>query len=421
MDAPVGPGSRPDDMLVLAIRIGVVATVAVLAIRSDPAQRASLAVVLPLVAVAAVYGVLLTAMRLTHRDQPAPAAVTGTDAVLALLACALTGGADSLAVAVLPLVVIAASLRTETRRAEIFALALGAAYTVACLMGSPPTTSVADRITAGVWWTLYLSAVAALTGVFTRRLDRQYRAVAESRAEAIAEHEALVEERDLRSRLLESQQSRLDGLRVIVHEFRAPVVSLTALAREAGRSGTGGPAALTLITANAEHLQDMLDGLADVALAEGRAVGRGRERAMRLSELASAALAGAGVPADRQVISITPDAATVRCDPQRLRRILDNLIGNAARHSSAGPVELDLLRQNDDLVVEVRDRGPGVPADQLGRVTQKYVSLGDRHGTAGLGLWIVSELTTSMGGTLILSARDGGGLVARLVLPMRWE
>lgn len=409
--------SRPDELIVIAVRIGVVASLAALAVQTDPVQRAPLVAVMSVVAVAAVYALLLAAARLARGSGPRPIVVSGIDAVLALLATALTGGAVSLAVAVLPLVVIANSLRTESRRGELFALLVGGAYTGACVVGSPAATTFATQVSAGLWWTFYLAAVATLTGVFVRRLDRQYRVVAESRAEVIAEHQALAEERDLRSRLLDSQQARLDGLRVILHEFRAPVSSLTALARAATRPGPD--PTLDLIAATAEHLQDMLDGLAEVALTGGGAVGRVRERSVRLQDLAVTALAGAGLTEERRSIVVRPPDAMVRCDPQRLHRVIGNLAGNAARYSGSQPVEVYLARDRDDLVVEIRDRGPGLSADQLGQVTQKYVSLGDRRGTAGLGLWIVSELTTSMGGTLTLSARSGGGLIARLVLPVR--
>jgi signal transduction histidine kinase len=105
-------------------------------------------------------------------------------------------------------------------------------------------------------------------------------------------------------------------------------------------------------------------------------------------------------------------------DPQRLRRILTNLAENAARHSSRGTVELHLTGHPDRLVAQVQDRGPGLPPDQLGEVSRKYVSLGDRRGTAGLGLWIVAQLVSGMNGQLTLSARDGGGLTARLEIPV---
>jgi signal transduction histidine kinase len=66
----------------------------------------------------------------------------------------------------------------------------------------------------------------------------------------------------------------------------------------------------------------------------------------------------------------------------------------------------------------VLDRGPGVPQDSLGELTGKFVSLSDRHGTAGLGLWIVQQIIDALGGTLQFSTRDEGGLTASFTIPV---
>jgi signal transduction histidine kinase len=59
-----------------------------------------------------------------------------------------------------------------------------------------------------------------------------------------------------------------------------------------------------------------------------------------------------------------------------------------------------------------------VPAEHLGDLTAKFVSLSDRRGTAGLGLWIVQQIVDALGGTLRFSARDGGGLTASFTVPV---
>ncbi|MDT7563311.1 MAG: hypothetical protein QOG76_1935, partial [Pseudonocardiales bacterium] len=371
-----------------------------------------------LLAASAAWAALLTFSRLRELRSPPTWAISLVDSALTLVGCALTGGAHTLLVAVLPLIVIAAGL--GGRRGYVVAVGLGAGYTVAVLVGDA-STPVPDRWLHGVWWTGYLLGTAVLVEVFSRLLERQFDVAARSRAEAMAEHEALLEERDLRERLLESQHARQDGLRVILHEFRTPVASMTALSRDLAAGALAEPAAataLSLISAHTEHLRDMLDNLADLALADGSPVGRPRERPVVLAELAEAVLDAAGIPPERRSATVDPPGATVWSDPQRLRRILTNLAENAARHSIRGPVELNLTGHPDRLVAEVRDRGPGLPPDQLGEVSRKYVSLGDRRGTAGLGLWIVAQLVSGMSGQLTLSAREGGGLTAHLEVPV---
>ncbi len=367
------------------------------------------------------YALVLALAEWRGRRLVPPRLATSIDALLALLACGLTGGADSVMVAILPLVVIAGAVRGGVVVGRLGALAVGAGFTVAALAGSDPHVPAADRWLAGAWWTGYLIAAAVLVGVLLRMLERQYEDAAESRARARAEHEAFMEERDLRSRLLAAQQARLDGVRVVLHEFRTPVASLTALSTDLAADRLSGPAreaATRLLAEHALHLRDMLDGLADVAVQEGSPLGRVRERKVQLTELAGAVLDAAGVAPERRVPHVEPPDAAVRCDPQRLRRVLTNLVENAARHSGDAPVELDLRHADGRLVAEVRDRGPGLPPGQEGVVTAKGVALGERRGTAGLGLWIVEALVAAMDGELRLLSREGGGLVAHLELPV---
>lgn len=414
-------GRMVEERTAVVIRLLVVGAGGVALLVEPELARGRGALAAALVVVALAYALVLAAAGLRGRRLLPPRLATSIDAVLALVACGLTGGAASVMVAILPLVVIASALRGGAVVGRLAALALGAGFTVTAVVGSDPDVTLAQRWLTGVWWTGCLVASAVLVGILLRMLERQFEAAAEERARARAEHEAFVEERDLRSRLLAAQQARMDGVRVVLHEFRTPVASLTALAADLAAGRLSGPAAETatrLLAEHAVHLRDMLDGLADVAVQEGSPLGGVRARSVRLVELADAVLDAAGVEPARRVPRVDPPDAVVRCDPQRLRRVLTNLVENAARHSGAAPVELDLRYSDGLLVVAVRDRGPGLPPGQAGVVTAKGVALGERRGTAGLGLWIVEALVESMNGELCLLPREGGGLVAQLELPL---
>jgi signal transduction histidine kinase len=420
-DGPTAVLRSFEERTAVVIRLLVVCSVGAALVIEPGSARGRAELLGALVVATLGYALALAVATWRGRQLLPPRLATAVDAVLALLACGLTGGADSMMVAILPLVVIAGAVRGGVVVGRLAALAVGAGFTVAALAGSDPHVPVAQRWLAGAWWTCYLVAAAVLVGVLLRMLQRQFEAAAESRAQARAEHEAFLEERDLRSRLLAAQQARLDGVRVVLHEFRTPVASLTALTADlaAGRlSGSARETATALLAEHAVHLRDMLDGLADVAVLEGSPLGRVRERPVRLAELADAVLDAAGVAPERRIPQIEPLDATVRCDPQRLRRVLTNLVENAARHSGSAPVEVDLRYAAGRLVVQVRDRGPGLPAGQEGVVTAKGVALGERRGTAGLGLWIVEALVAAMDGELRLLPRDGGGLIAHLDLPV---
>jgi signal transduction histidine kinase len=105
--------------------------------------------------------------------------------------------------------------------------------------------------------------------------------------------------------------------------------------------------------------------------------------------------------------------------PQGLKRCLQNLLDNASRYGR--DVDLVIEDAADRLTVYVRDRGPGIPQDQLERVFEPFYRLETSRnagtGGTGLGLSIARNLAQSMGGELTLRNRPGGGLEAALTLP----
>lgn len=408
------PERTAEERTAVVLRAAVVAAAAVSLVLAPELAGDRFTVAAVLVAAAAVYASVLLVGGLRGPLPVRPALLTGVDGVLAVVACGLTGGAQSLMVAALPLVAIAASLRAGPVVGRLAAVALGAGFTVAAVLGTDSAQSMAGRVLIGLWWTGFLSATAVLVGVFVRVLERQLAVAAESRALAETEHERYLSERA-------QGRARLDGARVVLHEFRTPVASLTALSADLAADRLSDEArcrATGLLADHAAHLRDMLDGLADLAVTDGSPLGRVRPRRVGLADLAAAVLDAAGVAERRRRPHVAPPDAAVQCDPQRLRRLLTNLVENAARHSGDEPVELDLRHDGTTFHAEVRDRGPGLPVGQEGVVTAKGVALGERRGTAGLGLWIAEALATAMAGELALAAREGGGLTARLTLPL---
>jgi len=101
-----------------------------------------------------------------------------------------------------------------------------------------------------------------------------------------------------------------------------------------------------------------------------------------------------------------------------LRRAIGNLVDNALRHAGE-PVEVQVRREQDHVVVEVLDRGPGIPPDEAERLKRPFTRLDEARGGgggAGLGLAIVDRIARAHGGRLELAPRPGGGLAARLLL-----
>ncbi len=99
-----------------------------------------------------------------------------------------------------------------------------------------------------------------------------------------------------------------------------------------------------------------------------------------------------------------------------LRRAVGNLVDNALRYAGE-PVEVAARSEGANVIIEVLDRGPGIPAGEAERLKQPFTRLDPARsgrGGAGLGLAIVERVARAHGGRLELVPRPGGGLAARL-------
>jgi two-component system osmolarity sensor histidine kinase EnvZ len=103
-----------------------------------------------------------------------------------------------------------------------------------------------------------------------------------------------------------------------------------------------------------------------------------------------------------------------------MQRLADNLIANAQRHAG-GEVLVRTASADGEAMLAVLDRGPGIPVAMVERLKQPFTRRDEaRSGSsgAGLGLAIATRVAALHGGRLDLLPRDGGGLEARVTLPM---
>jgi two-component system sensor histidine kinase/response regulator len=127
------------------------------------------------------------------------------------------------------------------------------------------------------------------------------------------------------------------------------------------------------------------------------------------------------------IVNVDPGVPDrVRGDPQRLRQILNNLIGNAIKFTPKGDVAVEvfpLALQNGRALLsfEVRDTGIGMPPETVSQLFEPFVQADDsstrNYGGMGLGLAIVRRLVTLMGGRIEVSSRPGGGSAFTFSLP----
>ncbi|KRE03779.1 ATPase [Bosea sp. Root670] len=106
--------------------------------------------------------------------------------------------------------------------------------------------------------------------------------------------------------------------------------------------------------------------------------------------------------------------------PHALRRILSNLIDNALKFAGAAEIDVE-RRESGAIAITVLDRGSGIPEEMLAAAMQPFFRLEQSRnretGGTGLGLAIAQQLAATIDGSIRLSNRTGGGLVAEVVIP----
>jgi signal transduction histidine kinase/ActR/RegA family two-component response regulator len=118
---------------------------------------------------------------------------------------------------------------------------------------------------------------------------------------------------------------------------------------------------------------------------------------------------------------VVPTTAYVRSDPVLLERVLRNLISNAVRYTQKGWVIVGCRRRGRRYCLEVRDTGPGIPAELREAVFEEFYQVGnpdrDRGKGLGLGLPIVRRLTAILDHPLEMESEEGQGTTFRVLVP----
>jgi two-component system phosphate regulon sensor histidine kinase PhoR len=112
----------------------------------------------------------------------------------------------------------------------------------------------------------------------------------------------------------------------------------------------------------------------------------------------------------------TPHDFTVTADPEKLERIVQNIVSNAIKFTEKGSVRIDYGPDKKGFFIEITDSGIGIPSEKTGDIFKRFYR-GEESRGIGLGLSIVKELLDAMGGTITVKSADGKGAAFRIWLP----
>jgi len=276
------------------------------------------------------------------------------------------------------------------------------------------------------------TAAAIADGDLSRRIDHvaghtEVGRLAEALDMMLASIEAAYRARaDGEARALESQDRMRRFTADASHELRTPLTSIRGLAeyglqqgREADRDEL--LRLIGLIAGESGRMGRLVDDLLLLARFDaGRALER---RPVDLASIAAQAVQQARiVAAERPITLKAAEPVIVDADAERLRQIIDNLVGNAIQHTPAGtPVTVTVSSEPGSGRLTVADQGPGMTREQASHVFERFYRTDDARtrarGGAGLGLPIAASLAAAHGGDLTVDTQPGRGTAFHLRLP----
>jgi hypothetical protein len=245
-------------------------------------------------------------------------------------------------------------------------------------------------------------------------------------------HDELAALADTFNDLLDRLRGLVDRQRLFVaaasHELRTPLAALAAELEMAGRTtpDAGNLAEVTRrLAGRVAELGRLSNSLLVLAHAdEGAALLHIEPQP--LQPLIATSLAGYRAVAEHRGLTLVLDAnpfVVAPVDAIRFRQVVENLVDNAVRYSPRGAlVEVGLRRTGSTAVIDVRDHGPGFPAEFAPHAFERFSradpSRSRDEGGAGLGLAIVWTIVSAHGGTVTVATAPGGGAIATVSLPL---
>jgi two-component system sensor histidine kinase KdpD len=224
---------------------------------------------------------------------------------------------------------------------------------------------------------------------------------------------------------MQTEQMRSSLLSAMSHDLRTPLASITGAASTLRSQSDRLPLEtkqdlLESISDEAERLSRLVGNLLDMTRFESGGVELRREL-YPLEEIVGTVLHRMEPQLDGRAIltDLADNLPMVFVDDVLLGQVLWNLLENAAKYTPPdSPLELAAVEHQGSVIMEVRDRGPGVPPGEEERIFEKFYRGNSKNVRgAGLGLPICRAIVEAHRGTIQALARDGGGAIFRVRLP----
>ena len=230
---------------------------------------------------------------------------------------------------------------------------------------------------------------------------------------------------EMSSKIAQNEKMQAEFISQLSHELRTPLTVIngwteTLLADENMDADTR--QGMKIISSEAKRLTEMVMDLLDFTrMQDGRMTLAVEPTDIRAEYEDTVFMYGSRLAQDGiqlNYIDNDEDIPEIPCDPQRLRQVFLNILDNAAKHGGSGKrIDTDMHFVDGQVVVRIRDYGPGIPEDEIPLVKKKFYKGSSSVRGTGIGLAVCDEIVEMHGGTLTLENAEGGGTLVTVRLP----
>jgi len=230
---------------------------------------------------------------------------------------------------------------------------------------------------------------------------------------------------EMSSKIAQNEKMQAEFISQLSHELRTPLTvingwSETLLADENMDADTR--QGMKIISSEAKRLTEMVMELLDFTrMQDGRMTLAVEMTDIRSEFEDTVYMYGSRLKQDGiqlHYMENDEDIPEISCDPKRLRQVFLNILDNARKHGGDGRrIEASMSYEHDEVVVRIRDYGPGIPEDEIPLVKKKFYKGSSKARGTGIGLAVCDEIVEMHGGTLTLENAEGGGTLVTVRLP----
>ena len=232
---------------------------------------------------------------------------------------------------------------------------------------------------------------------------------------------------DMSRKIRQAEKTQSEFISSVSHELRTPLTAITGWAE-------------TIQNGECRSAADIRKGM-EIIVSESKRLGNMVEELLEFSRIEDGRFTLAVEPLDLKaeledaVYTYTEffrkegitleytdgpeEMLPISGDPERLRQVFCNLLDNAAKHGGAGKrIDVSLFREGDVAVIRIRDYGPGVPAEELPFLKNKFYKGSSKARGSGIGLAVCEEIVTRHEGSLGVDNAENGGFQVTIRLPI---